>query len=184
MDKENTKTIVQKRKVGDRYVEELEYYDFNLYPLYFIEPGYQLFIVPTDTIEEACYVVRKDDFSINGVSHTKYARELVKSEMFIKREEAEYQNSNGNTPRWKDYQELYEGQEIRYLIEKKGFILFSPPSKSDMTIIPAFIPDIKLLTVQEIHNLFYLLDINPYLHIDEPIKEQLMVKITTKNKGR
>ena len=53
-----------------------------------------------------------------------------------------------------------------------------------MMIIPAFIPDIKLLTVQEIHNLFYLLDINPYLHIDELIKEQLLDKITTKNKGR
>ena len=62
MDKENTKTIIRKRLIGSNYVEELEYYDFNLYPLHLIEPGYQLFVVPTDTINEACYIVRRVTF--------------------------------------------------------------------------------------------------------------------------
>lgn len=184
MDKENTKTITRGKFIGSNYVEEVEYYDFNLYPLHLVEPGYQLFVVPTDTINEACYIVRQSDFSLHCLSHAKYAKELVTSEAFIKREEEEYQKSNGTTPRWKDYQEMYEDQEVRYLIERKGFILFSPPSKFDMMINPAFIPDIKLLTVQEIHNFFYLLDINPNLHIDKEIQDKLLAKITTKNKSR
>ena len=149
MDKENTKTITRGKFIGSNYVEELEYYDFNLYPLHLIEPGYQLFVVPTDTINEACYIVRQSDFSLHCLSHAKYAKELVTSETFIKREEEEYQNSNGTTPRWKDYREMYEDQEVRYLIE-----------------------------------IFYLLDINPNLHIDKGIQDKLLAKITTKNKSR
>ncbi|HIU22158.1 MAG TPA: hypothetical protein IAD49_01110 [Candidatus Fimihabitans intestinipullorum] len=187
MDKENTKTITRKRLIGSNYVEELEYYDFNLYPLHLIEPGYQLFVVPTDTINEACYIVRKGDFSASRVSHADYARELVRSEPFAMQEELDYQRSNGTTARWKDYQKEYFNNELEYLIEKKGFILFSPPQIAknvSATMPPVFIPDMDLLTTQEIHNFFYLLDINPNLHIDKEIQDKLLAKITTKNKSR
>lgn len=183
MEEKNVKTVIRKNRVGNSFIEEVEYYDFNLYPLYLIETGYQLFLVPSDTIENACYIVRKDDSSLNRVSHGKFARELVRSEVFMMREEEEYQKSNGTTSRWKDYQIEYFDNELQYLIEKKGFILFSPPmrdSKFDMVIPRGFMPGIQMMTKQQIHNLFYLLDINPKLHLPKEMEEILLAKISTK----
>lgn len=154
-----------------------EKYDFNLYPIYHTPMEPQLFIVPSnDEVEEDCYVVRNPkDRATDLVSHLKFAQQLVKNQVFQKREQKEYLNSDGKTKLWGH--ESSHNEVLEYLIEEKGFILFSPPTTREdgvVTIPSSFIPrDKSLLTKRQIANLFTMLDMNPNIRLDSDMEAEL-----------
>ncbi|MBS7021134.1 MAG: hypothetical protein KH135_04635 [Firmicutes bacterium] len=154
-----------------------EKYDFNLYPIYRTPMEPQLFIVPSyDETEEDCYIVRNPkDKQTDLISHSKFAAQLVNNQIFQKREQQAYVNSNGKTKLW--IHDASHEEPLEYLIEEKGFILFSPPTTREdglVTIPSSFIPRNKsLLTKRQIANLFTMLDMNPNIRLDSNMETEL-----------
>ncbi len=159
-----------------------EYYDFNLYPAYLIHPQAQLFITPTGE----SYVVRNLDTAANGVSHFEFAKMLVNSKIFSLRELEEAKH-NPSAKRWvveRNYSE--SNSELEYLIEEKGFILFSPPTnaQSKKVLIPrAFFPsNLSLLTNIQINTFLTFYEREGTMELPKEFEETLYQMVVTKNK--
>lgn len=159
-----------------------EKYDFNLYPIYLVCSSDQLFITPTGE----CYVVRKSDTEATGVSHLEFAKMLVNSQIFASREMEEIRK-NPNAKCWKDEKEYVdEGYEIQYLVNEKGFILYSPPTSNEISkfsIPRLFFPqNLSLLTKQQIHNFLYLYETEGTMMLPDDFEETLYQMIVTKQR--
>lgn len=156
----------------------LEKYDFNLYPIYKTPMYPQLFIVPSyDDTQEDCYIVRNEkDKMTDLVSHSKFAYQLVNNQLFRKREQKEYMESGQMSKLWERESDYLE--PLEYLIEEKGFILFSPPTTREsgvVTIPTPFIPRNKsLLTKRQLANLFTMLDMNSNIQLDSNMEAELL----------
>lgn len=174
MDEQN-KFLIEK---NGRY----EYYDFNLYPANLIHPQAQLLITPTGE----SYVVRNHDTAANGVSHFEFAKMLVNSKIFCVRE-SEEAKQNPNAKRWvveRNYAE--PNSELEYLIEEKGFILFSPPpyGQSKKSSVPrAFFPrNLSLLTNIQINTFLTFYEREGTMELPKEFEETLYEMVVTKKK--
>lgn len=159
-----------------------EYYDLNLYPANLINPETQLFITPTGE----SYIVRSRDTGANGVSHYEFAKMLVNSKVFALRE-FEEKKLNPNAKQWSEERNYAgDGKELEYLIEEKGFILFSPPPFGQKKKFPIprdlFPKNLSLLTNIQINTFLTFYEREGTMELPKDFEETLYQMVVTKKK--
>lgn len=157
-------------------------YDFNLYEPNLVNPYDQMYITPTGE----CYIVRTSDAN-TYLSHANFAKRLVNSTIFSEREKEEQKN-NPDTKTWQTEKGYYDPElsmEWSYLVNEKGFILFSPPPQDSRTMpIPRqFLPNnLDLMTKEQINVFFNFYEFNGKMTLPKDLEQALYDKIVTKKK--
>lgn len=157
-------------------------YDFNLYKANLVNPYDQMYITPTGE----CYIVRESNPD-SYLSHAQYAKKLVNSIAFAKREREELKN-NPYAKSWQFEKGYYDPnlfQEWSYLVNEKGFILFSPPPYDGMEMpIPKdyFPHNLDLMTKQQINVFLNFYEFNGKMTLPKDLEQALYDKIVTKKK--